>query len=242
MKVLAIGNSFSMDAMRYLHQIGLAEGEEIFCANLYIGGCSLQRHAENIRTLESAYAYQANGDETGKTVSVLEGLCAQSWDIVTLQQASHVSFDWTSFQPYLSQTADFVRRHAPGAKVMIHQTWAYEQGSERLRQVAGYADSETMFADVAACYQRAAAELGGVPLIPSGAAMQLAMREGLTPIHRDGFHADLGYGRFLLGCVWFEALMGRPVSEDCVIPLDVPVSRQQLEKAKKIAHRAFYGI
>ena len=62
MKVLAIGNSFSMDAMRYLHQIGLAEGEEIFCANLYIGGCSLQRHAENIRTLESAYAYQANGD------------------------------------------------------------------------------------------------------------------------------------------------------------------------------------
>ena len=238
MKVLAVGNSFSMDAMRYLHQIGMAEGEEIFCCNLYIGGCSLEQHAEQIRTGAQAYEYQVNGEETQRRISVLEGLCAEKWDVVTLQQASHVSFRWDSYQPYLDEAAAFVKKHAGGAALMIHQTWAYEQGSERLNQVAGYQDAEAMFDDLSKCYARAAAELGGVAIIPCGAAMQLAVREGLTPIHRDGFHADLGYGRFMLGCVWFEALMGRPVSADTVVPLDVPVSREQLELAKKIARQA----
>lgn len=241
MKVLAVGNSFSQDAMRYLHQIGEAEGEEILCVNLYIGGCSLERHAQNIQTGERAYEYQVNGmaSETEEKVSILEGVQAENWDVVTLQQASHFSFDWASFQPYLSQTADFVRQHVPKAKLMIHQTWAYEQDSQRLHEVAGYAHHETMFEDLAACYQQAAQELGGVPIIPSGAAMMLAAQEGLTPIHRDAFHADLGYGRFLLGCVWFQALTGRLVSADTVIPLDVPVPQERLEQAKKIAQRAF---
>ena len=48
MKILSIGNSFSEDAQRYLHQIANANGDDIFCANLYIGGCSLERHYNNI--------------------------------------------------------------------------------------------------------------------------------------------------------------------------------------------------
>lgn len=47
MNILAIGNSFSQDATRYLHQIAAADGVPLHVANLYIGGCSLER----------AYAY-----------------------------------------------------------------------------------------------------------------------------------------------------------------------------------------
>ena len=48
MKVLSIGNSFSMDAQRYLHQLARREGVDLFCMNLYIGGCAQRTHYLNI--------------------------------------------------------------------------------------------------------------------------------------------------------------------------------------------------
>ena len=48
MKILAIGNSFSQDATRYLQDIAASAGENLFVRNLYIGGCSLEMHAKNI--------------------------------------------------------------------------------------------------------------------------------------------------------------------------------------------------
>ena len=47
MKILAIGNSFSQDATRYLHDIGRADNQEVTVASLYIGGCPLDRHFKN---------------------------------------------------------------------------------------------------------------------------------------------------------------------------------------------------
>lgn len=44
MKILAIGNSFSEDAMYYLKNIADADGVEVKAVNLYIGGCNLERH------------------------------------------------------------------------------------------------------------------------------------------------------------------------------------------------------
>lgn len=40
MKVLAIGNSFSNDAMRYLHGIAKADGLDMKTVNLFIGRLS----------------------------------------------------------------------------------------------------------------------------------------------------------------------------------------------------------
>ncbi len=42
MKVLLIGNSFSRDAHKWLHQLAKRNGIEIETLNLYISGCSLQ--------------------------------------------------------------------------------------------------------------------------------------------------------------------------------------------------------
>ena len=49
MKILAIGNSFSQDELRFLHGIAKSAGQEVMTANLYIGGCSLETHIKNIR-------------------------------------------------------------------------------------------------------------------------------------------------------------------------------------------------
>ena len=58
-KVLAIGNSFSQDAVeQYLHELGEAEGITMIIGNMFIGGCSLERHVQNIRNNAPAYAYR----------------------------------------------------------------------------------------------------------------------------------------------------------------------------------------
>ena len=64
MNVLSIGNSFSQDAQRYLHQIAEVDGGNIQCVNLYIGGCPLSKHYQNMLSEERAYLLETNGDST----------------------------------------------------------------------------------------------------------------------------------------------------------------------------------
>ena len=46
-KILAIGNSFSADAVEQeLYGLFAAEGKKVIIGNLYIGGCPLATHAE----------------------------------------------------------------------------------------------------------------------------------------------------------------------------------------------------
>ena len=58
-KILAIGNSFSQDAVeQYLYELANAEGIPVIIGNMYIAGCSLERHVKNARSNDSAYAYR----------------------------------------------------------------------------------------------------------------------------------------------------------------------------------------
>ena len=51
-KILSIGNSFSEDAVeQHLHEIAEAAGVKVIIGNMYIGGCSLQKHLANAREI-----------------------------------------------------------------------------------------------------------------------------------------------------------------------------------------------
>ena len=102
MRVLAIGNSFSQDATHYLHQLAAAEGQDLKVGNLYIGGCSLGRHLENMQAGAAEYLYEENGASTGRYVSVDEALGMEKWDIIVTQQASHYSGILETYEPYLT--------------------------------------------------------------------------------------------------------------------------------------------
>ena len=74
MKILAIGNSFSQDATHYLHQIAAADQVDLDVVNLYIGGCSLERHWMNIQNEAEEYLYEENGESAGMHVSIQAAL------------------------------------------------------------------------------------------------------------------------------------------------------------------------
>lgn len=92
-RILAIGNSFSQDAVeQYLHELAEAEGISTIIGNMFIGGCSLERHVKNARDNAPAYAYRkigADGKKREKGKMSLEAVLAdEDWDYVSLQQAS----------------------------------------------------------------------------------------------------------------------------------------------------------
>ncbi len=238
MKVLSIGNSFSQDAQRYLHQIAKADGEQLKCVNLYIGGCPLRLHYLNSLDDKKAYAFEFNGETTGIFVSIREALESDEWDVVTLQQVSSQSPYFDTYLPYLTEVAAYVKKYSPKSKIYMHQTWAYEQGSDRLCKELGYQEQEAMFADIKDAYSKAAELIQADGIIPGGQAMQNALKLGMEKVHRDTFHASYGFGRYLLGLTWYRALTGNEVAKNTFCAFDEAVSEAEIEIAKKAATEA----
>ena len=233
MNVLAIGNSFSQDATRYLHQIAAADGVTLHVANLYIGGCSLERHYRNMLSAERAYELQYNGQLTGFKVSLQEALLNRSWDVVTLQQSSPCSTDKDAYFPYIAELYAYVKKCVPKAKILIHQTWAYEDGSDRLYNVAHFDTAAEMFAAVEDAYAFAAQAIGADGIIPSGKLFRSLLDNGIEKIHRDTYHASLGLGRCALGLLWYRTLTGNSVAGNDFHHFDVPIPEEHSQIAKK---------
>ena len=169
-KILSIGNSFSQDAQRYLQKVALNEGEEFKCVNLYIGGCSLGQHFVNMTEDKANYAYELNGEDIGNMVSIKQALTSDEWDYVTLQQVSQNAPFFDTYVPFLEHLADYVRLYSSKSKILMHQTWAYEMGSERLREV-GFIDPHDMLERIRDSYEKAAKLICADGIIPSGEMM-----------------------------------------------------------------------
>lgn len=226
MKILSIGNSFSQDAHRYLHGVAKADGFDLKTVNLYIGGCTLRTHYLNMLDDVSAYEFEFNGENTGFKVSIRQALVSDDWDYITLQQASHVSGNSDTYFPYVEELAKYVRKYCPKAKIVLHQTWAYEENSERLKKF-GYQSTKHMFSDVRTSYETAAANICADGIIPCGTVMYNAQQNGIERVHRDTFHATLGVGRYLLALTWYSFLTGRDILENAFDDFDEYVSKEE---------------
>jgi len=233
MNVLTIGNSFSEDSTRYLHGIARSDGVDIQVANMYIGGCTLERHYRNMLSEERAYELQYNGERTRFLVSIKEALLNRSWDVVTLQQASHLSFEQQTYTPYLEELANYVRRYSPKAKIYIHQTWAYEAGSDRLLNMARFETPEDMLTRIVQAYDKAAHAIGADGIIRSGELFANLLQNGIARIHRDTFHASLGLGRYALGLLWYYTLCERDIVNNGFSDFDEPISEENINIVKK---------
>ena len=243
MNILMIGNSYTVDCSRYLHRIARAGGAVINTTCLYIGGCPLDRHFRNMHSGEEAYELYANGEPTGFKVSLGDALVNREWDVITFQQASFKSFDYETYQPYLEKLAEYVRQYVPKAKLVVHQTWAYEQGSERLQEKMGYSDYHDMLEDIVKAYGAAAQSIQADYIIPSGEVFRALLENGVPTVHRDTYHASRGLGRYALGLAWYRFLTGKDISNNTFRDFDEEISTEEIALAKKCVEEiaAKYG-
>ena len=234
MNILSIGNSFSQDATYYLHDLALHSGVEITTANLYIGGCSLERHFRNFYSDERAYQLQFNGFMTEFFVSIKEAILSRSWDIITIQQVSSQSGKIETYFPYLDILAQQIRFLCPKAKLVIHQVWMYEEGASHYGRLVNYSGPDEMYAANSDAYAKAAERIGADGLIPSGDTMYRLSKANVGPVHRDGGHAN-ALGKYAIAMTWLRYLTGVDISDnDYTVPKE-PLTEEAIAVVKKIA-------
>ena len=210
-KILAIGNSFSQNATELLQLFD----KDLYVRNLYIGGCSLATHCENIRGDLKAYDYQENGAKClPEKVSIKEALLSRKWDYITVQQASGSSGQKESYYPYLTELMNYVRGFSD-AEIVFHQTWAYETGSTHPQFPLYDNDRTKMYRGIAEATDYVVSR-ENLRVIRVGDAVEklrqsplfLPEKGGLA-ITCDGFHLTENYGRFLAASVWLKFFTGK---------------------------------
>ena len=133
-KVLAVGNSFSEDAVEQnLYELARAEGDSLVIGNAYIGGCSIDRHWGNAQTGKTEYAYRkiiGGIKHSQKNVSLSSIIKDEDWDIITVQQCSPLSGMRNSYEN-LNNLLNYIQQTATNSQVrfLFHMTWAYAQNS-----------------------------------------------------------------------------------------------------------------
>ncbi len=224
LRILAIGNSFSQDATARLRPLCAAGGRPVEAVNLYIGGCELKRHWENMQADRDDYEIQIDGLSTGQKTSIRAALGSGDWDVVTLQQASHDSGRPETYFPYLALLSEQVGRLCPGARQWLHETWAYETTSTHPGFAHYNRDQAVMYAALKGCYEDAARRLG-LPMLPCGDVIQrlratptFDFAAGGPSLCRDGFHLELCYARFAAAAVWYEMLTDGDIRENGYCP------------------------
>lgn len=209
-KILAIGNSFSQDATALIELMT----EKIYVRNLYIGGCSLERHCGNTASDASAYEYQVGGElQDLQNVSVSEALTRESWDFVTVQQVSGFSGLEASYEPYLSELLKYIRKFT-SATVLFHRTWAYETGSGHPDFSRYGNDRKQMWESI----KKTTDSVCGrekLRIIDTGEMIArlrnhafFDVERGGISLNRDGFHLSLNYGRAAAAGVWIKFFTG----------------------------------
>lgn len=245
MKILSIGNSFSADAHAYLHTLAGERGINLETVNLAIGGCSLQTHWDNIVNNNANYLLSINGGEwANNLVTIEEIIKGERFDAVTLQQVSHFSGLWETYQPYLNELIYYVRKYQPSADIYFHKTWAYEIDSSHSEFYLYDHSQQKMYSQI--CKASDLASLStGLSLIPAGDVIQ-AMRERLSKFDYknggeslclDGFHMSHTYGRYAVALMWLAHFSGKHVEPLPFKELDIDIIEKICEIVNEIVFK-----
>lgn len=248
LKVLMIGNSFSICVLQQTPAIANNLGCKLDVVSLYIGGCPLSKHANNLSSTNGAYGCTWNycgekgtnavpfynvlkirkdkGGNDRRFADIRPMLSADKWDVVTIQQASHESWNWDKFQPHADKLIAAIRELAPQAEIRIQQTWSYCKADGRIcnKQTGGAGswgfDRSGMYERLTANYTRLSKDAGGLKIIPTGCAVELYRKEANIDTAKDdvvgnggdSIHLN-GNGHYLQGLVWTRALFGVDVTK-----------------------------
>ena len=236
LRILAIGNSFSSDAVdQNLYDLFLDAGYTVVIGDIAATGSSLEDHWKRACSQEKAYSYTKIAEGKSRVLQDVDldtVLLDEAWDIVTLQQASAFSDRYETYLPYARDLARYVvsKTHA---KLVWHQTWSYggvafENETDRTQL--------SMYEAIADVSRKVAEEAGFASVIPTGTAVQMARQQLGDVLNRDYLHLELTYGRYLASCTWFEALTGKSVVGNGYHPDTVTEERAML--CQEIAHGA----
>jgi len=211
MDILTIGNSFSQDITTYLQRIS---DKGIFARNMYIPGCSLEQHANNIHNDNKTYEYQKDGRKLYMT-NLKKALAKRQWDIITLQQVSHLSGIESSYQPFLIALIQYIKEKCPNSKLMFIKTWPYEMGCSHSGFQNYDNNTDAMYKAITNTVENTSKRYN-LEIIDVGntiynAYVKTSNGSDIEKIeyYRDGFHLSIPQGRYLAALAFHNHLYGK---------------------------------
>lgn len=253
-KILAIGNSFSDNALNHLPRLAKELGiEEIVVGKLYVGSCTVDGHWSRAQSGASYQRFDLNfgdGWASQSTKTLAYALKLYDWDVITMQQGSSTSGMPESLTN-LQNLVDYVNANTtnPNAKLYWHMTWAYSQFTEH----SGFAnynnDQITMYnaiADLSVNSILTNPSFTGV--IPAGTAVQNyrgaladnSIFEGSNITISDGYHLN-AFSQVLTSLTWLKTLTGLDLDAvTCTSHSDLTfVSKFQLKSMRQAVNSAY---
>ena len=206
LRILAIGNSFTEDAMQYMDAMVKASGIDIsrICVS------TLTECSSNFETwLNKDYENKvfSLNRVTGTAVMQHEGklreLLHQNWDVIVVQQSSTLSYDWKSFA-YLKGLEEKLLMYCtnPGLCLAFQLVWSHD-----------HSEMPYVLEGNIACCKKMMNRYGIDLIIPTGVAIQNARDTRLNDdmyLTRDYWHLNKGMARYIATATWFESLF-KPV-------------------------------
>ena len=251
-KILAIGNSFSDNALQYLPALAKELGiEEIIVGKLYVGGCTVDGHwsrAQSGANYERFDLNLGNGWASQSTKTLKYALTLYDWDIITMQQGSPQSGLPSSLNN-LQNLVDYVNANKtnPNAKLYWHMTWAYSQFTTHSGFANYNKDQMTMYnaiVDLSKNHIMASGSFAGI--IPAGTTVQnyrgneadseVVEKDYITT---DGYHLQT-YSRLATSLVWLRTLTGLSLDDiTCTSQQDIAFAKSHLRALKRAAENAY---
>ena len=241
LKILSIGNSFSVDTMRHTPDILKSAGIQNFnLSNLFIPGCSIKMHHHNAENDLAEYVhYQHTGTEwvTTEHVSINQAIGMDDWDVISIQHGTKDRSRYTEPESYekLSALVDYVKALAgPDVKIAFNMAWIPEPESTHHEMVSYGGDQLLMYKNITAVTKSVVAPLVDV-VSPAGTAVQNARPYIDKKLTRDNFHLSYDLGRYMAGLTFLAALCGLDVQKVTWCPEEVTEAENAIAKKAVLA-------
>lgn len=226
-KILAIGNSYSENAMQALIELLGQAGvnrNNTKLVTAYIAGGSLSNHVSYINGKPNTdwpllkYTFTAPAGQTIQTISknnefsVLDMLKEEPWDIITLQQGSLESGVVSTYNADLNFLINYVKTNAtknPNYKLGWHMTWAWASSYSNYASGNPYKNQTDMFQKICGAVSTIIKPIPDFDfIIPAGTAIQnFRVYNSRDDLNSDGTHLN-NLGCYIVSAMWVKTITG----------------------------------
>lgn len=225
LNILFIGNSFGVDVSFYLPDLlAINNIRNIKIGRLYKGDCTLSQHCEGYERQEAIYEdyYQSINniwEKAAENCTLQETLANEKWNIVILQEHSCYYDNAENLLRYAEELENDITKELGYKPHFVWlMSWAYAKNCRKTEFARyGYNQVKMFNAIINTSYH--AVRTSGLfsAIVPCGTAIQNIRHTRLNnypwDFTRDGYHIDLGAGRFLLSYTFFQSIIA-PMTKD----------------------------
>lgn len=249
MNILCVGNSFSRDTVEHIGEIAKNAGMTDFLfANLYIGGCSINRHFRNATENLAEYHYSQTTDGAwgeGETVSIADALKKRKWDIISIQHGTGDKSRYTSEESYinLAPLIAYIKEHCENpVKIAFNMAWVADPESKHHEITSYGGDQLLMYQKLTELTEKVVRPQVDF-LSPAGTAIQNLRTCIDKKLTRDNFHLSYDLGRYTAGLTFLKTLCDLDLEKVLWTPDGVsPEEREYAKKAACLAWQTPFAV